>query len=322
MAAGTKGRDGRVGKGEEGGDDVAERAGVVPGEGAGGVVAHGEHVVGAAHADAVDPAGVEDADAVAFGVGVGGVGGEEEEAGVAEVVEEVLKGHDAPEKDRFWCRHLAGSSQVRRGRPTGETTLYLGPKWFRAFRDLEAGATEIMEVCSAIITGILQTEAYTRAMYLAQGVHPEDQQIEDTIKVRAERKQLLTREHPPRYSFVLSESALRRNIGGPTVMAEQLSHLAELALLPNVSLQVIPFNTQSYAPVRNNFTAFRFGRDRGEDIVYIELFDDAAYLDKPPETVRKYPELFRQLQGIALGPIESRNFILELAEHSPASTRG
>src|SRR5439155_12523119 len=164
----------------------------------------------------------------------------------------------------------------------------------------------------------LQTEAYTRAMYLAQGVHPDDQQIEDTIKVRAERKQLLTREHPPQYSFVLSESALQREIGGSTVMAEQLRHLAELALLPNVSLQVIPFDAQSYQHIATDFTVFRFGRDMGEDIVYIELFEDAAYLDKPPETVRKYPDLFGRLRGIALGPVESRNVILEQAQQSPA----
>lgn len=239
-------------------------------------------------------------------------------------LDKLLDLYDAPEKDRFWCRHLASSSRVRRGRPTGETTLYLGPKWFRAFRDLEIGATEIMEVCSEIVPGILQTETYTQAMFVAQGVHPDDQRIEDTIRVRAERKEILTRENPPQYSFVLSESSLRRRIGGHPVMAQQLFHLADLALLHNITIQVIPFDALSYAPMGYNFTVFRFGRDMGDDIVYIELFDDAAYLDKPPETVRKYSELFGQLRGSALGPVESRNFILGLVDQSAANsnTRG
>lgn len=226
-------------------------------------------------------------------------------------LEALLELYDAPEKDRVWCRHLASGSKVRRGRPTSETTLYLGPKWFRAFRDLEAGATEIMRVASEIMPGILQTEPYTRAMFLAQGVHPDDQLVEETIRVRAERKQVLTKKDPPKYLFVLSESTLRRQVGGQAVMAEQLRHLAELSLLPNISLQVIPFDAQSYQHLATDFTVFRFGRDMGEDIVYIELFDDAAYLDKP-ETVQKYPDLFRRLQGIALGPVESRNFIMGL----------
>jgi transcriptional regulator with XRE-family HTH domain len=240
-------------------------------------------------------------------------------------LEKLLELYDAPEKDKVWCRHLASGSRVRRGRPTGETTLYLGPKWFRAFRDLEAGATEIMDVSSEIVPGILQTDAYTSAMFVAQGVHPDDQQIEDTILVRADRRELLTRDNPPKYSFVLSESALRRQFGGPTVMAEQLRHLADMALLPNVELQVVPFNTQSYQPLSCKFTLFRFGRDMGDDIIYIELlYADAVYLDKPPETVARYSELFGRLHAIALGPVESRNFILGLVDQFAANpnTRG
>jgi transcriptional regulator with XRE-family HTH domain len=234
-------------------------------------------------------------------------------------LEALLDLYEAPEKDRVWCRHLASSSRVRRGRPSGETTLYLGPKWFRAFRDLESGATEIMEVCSEIVTGILQTEAYTRAMFVAQGVHPEDQIIEETIVIRSQRKAILTSEDPPQYRFVLSESALRRQIGDREVMVDQLHHLAGLALLPSVTIQVVPFDAQSYQHLGTDFTVFRFGRDMGDDIVYIELFEDAAYLDKP-ETVRKYPDLFERLRGVALGPVESRNLIMGLANQSAANT--
>ena len=226
--------------------------------------------------------------------------------------------YDAAEKDKVWCHHLASSSKVRRGRPTSEMTLYLGPKWFRAFRDLERGATGVLNVGSEIIPGILQTDAYIRAMFAAQGMNPTDQQINDTVRVRAERREILTRDDPPAYSFVLSESAVRRQIGRPEEMADQLRHVAEMALLPNITLQVIPFNALSYAPIRYTFTVFRFGRDMGNDIVYIELFEDAAYLDKP-EVVRKYPDLFERLRGIALGPVESRNFVLELADQFAAN---
>ncbi len=111
---------------------------------------------------------------------------------------------------------------------------------------------------------------------------------------------------------MLSESALRRVIGGPKVMAEQLRHLAELALLPTVDIQVIPFDTLSYEALGYDFTVLRFDHDSATDIVYIEMYDDGFCLDKP-ETVRRYVDLQRRLQAIALGPVESRNFMVELA---------
>jgi len=228
-------------------------------------------------------------------------------------LDELLRLYRASEKDGLWCRELAKGSRRRRTRATGETTLYLGPKWFRAFRDLEQGASQIMQVGSEIVPGNLQTESYTRAMFLSQGSNPDHQTMEDTVRVRKDRHALLTWENAAQFTFVLSESVLRREIGGPKVMYEQLRHLAELALLANVDIQVIPFATLSYEPLRNAFTVLRFDYDSATDIVYIELYDDGFCLDKPPETVRRYAELQRRLQTIALGPVESRNLIVELA---------
>ncbi len=123
---------------------------------------------------------------------------------------------------------------------------------------------------------------------------------------------MLTRENAAQFIFVLSESVLRRMIGGPKVMYEQLRHLAELALRPNVDIQVVPFDTLSYETLRYAFTVLRFDYSSATDIVYVEMLDDGFCLDKP-ETVRRYAELQRRLQAIALGPVESRNLIVELA---------
>lgn len=225
----------------------------------------------------------------------------------------LLRLYQASAKDALWCRELAQGSRQRRTRATAETTLYLGPKWFRAFRDFEQSASQIMQVGSEIVPGNLQTESYTRAMVSGRGSFPDHQTVEDTVRVRRDRQALLTRENPAQFSFVLSESALRRVLGGPKVMAEQLRHLAELALLSNVDIQVIPFDTLSYEPLRYAFTVLRFDHDSATDIVYIEMYDNAVYLDKPPEAVRHYVDLQRRLQAIALGPVESRNFMVELA---------
>ncbi|MGW1682608.1 helix-turn-helix domain-containing protein [Saccharopolyspora sp. NPDC002376] len=228
-------------------------------------------------------------------------------------LEALLVLYRASEKDKVWCRDLAQGARRRRGRPSDETTLYLGPKWFRAFRDFEQSATQVMMVASEVIPGILQTEDYIRAMFAGRGNDPNGKAVEDTVRIRQERQAILTRENAPHFSFVLSESALRRQIGDATVMREQLDYLAEVALLPNVTLQVIPFNTISYAPVGYDFVIFRFDQDTSTDIVYIEIYGDALYIDKPPEAVRRYTDLLSQLYGIALGPVESRTFVLEVA---------
>jgi transcriptional regulator with XRE-family HTH domain len=230
----------------------------------------------------------------------------------------LLELYKASEKDQLWYRELSRLAKPKRGRPSSETTLYLGPRWFRAFRDLETDASEIMEVRSEIITGILQTDDYIRAMFDAQGVDSADKIIEDMLRVRADRRQLLTKENAARFAFVLSESALRRRIGGPEVMAEQMRQLAEIAVFPNVTLQVIPFDSRSYEHLCTDFTLFRFGHEMANDIVYLEMYSDAAYLDKPPETVRRYAELFGRLRGVALGPVESRHLVEAAAEEYAA----
>ncbi|HET9255368.1 MAG TPA: helix-turn-helix transcriptional regulator [Pseudonocardiaceae bacterium] len=226
---------------------------------------------------------------------------------------ELLRLYQASTKDANWCRELAEGSRRRRTKADAQTTLYLGPKWFRAFRDFEQSASHIMQVASEIVPGNLQTERYTRAMVSGRGSYPDHQTVEDIVRVRRERQVLLTRQDAAQFIFVLSESALRRVIGGSKAMAEQLRHLAEVSLLPNVDIQLIPFDTLSYEPLGYDFTVLRFDHDSTTDIVYIEMYDNGVYLDKPAETVRQYVELQRRLQAIALGPVESRNFMVELA---------
>jgi Domain of unknown function (DUF5753) len=204
----------------------------------------------------------------------------------------------------LWCRELAQGARRRRTRVTAETTLYLGPKWFRAFRDLEQSASQIMQVASEIVPGNLQTESYTRAMVSGRGSFPDHQTVEDIVRVRRDRQALLTREDAAQFTFVLSESALRRVIGGPKVMAEQLRHLAELALLPTVDIQVIPFDTLSYEPLSYTFTVLRFDHDSATDIVYIDMYDNAVYWTSHP---RRYAATWSCSAGCKPSPWDRWN---------------
>jgi transcriptional regulator with XRE-family HTH domain len=193
------------------------------------------------------------------------------------------------------------------------------PEWFRMYVDLEAGAEEIRWVQAELIPGLLQTEDYVRAMHaeaLAAADDPEV--IESQIRTRIERQQRLVEDDAPTASFVLSESCLHRNVGGTEIMRAQLNHLAKLAQLKQIQIQVLPYRTKTYIRgVPFAFTLLTLGAPglgSPLDIAYVETYDDASYIDDK-DVVRSYASQWRRMTAAALGPAESVDFIREVAEH-------
>ncbi|MER7166457.1 helix-turn-helix transcriptional regulator [Micromonospora sp. NPDC000207] len=197
---------------------------------------------------------------------------------------------------------------ARAGRQRGRWSGYRNvvPDWFRQYLDLEADAAEIRWYQPEVVPGILQTEPYIRAM-----IDGED--VEQQITVRLERQKVIDRPDGPELNFILSESALRRDLGDRAAMREQLSHIATLGKRPNVTIQVFPLDAETYVVASFNFIILRFGEEIASDVVYLETFTDADYLDGP-EALRAYNRLWDGLRAAALGPAESRRLILRIAD--------
>ena len=90
------------------------------------------------------------------------------------------------------------------------------------------------------MTGLLQTEAYARALI---SVQPDITQetVSARVAARAERqKRVMVRDSPPSARFVIDELSLYREVGSPEVMASQLRRLLEVAAMPRVTVQVLP----------------------------------------------------------------------------------
>ncbi|MDV6011322.1 helix-turn-helix domain-containing protein [Haloechinothrix sp. LS1_15] len=227
----------------------------------------------------------------------------------------LLELYRASDEEARWCRDVLGGTTAKRGK-AAQATVLRGPTWFRPFRDFERDASEIFQVNVELVPGVLQTPDYIKGLFTSRGRDAEGAAADETLRIREARRTVLTRDEPPKFHFVLSESALRRQIGGPAVMAAQLEYLAEVARLDNVEIQVVPFDSQSYEHLTSNFTIFRFDSDSAHDIGYIELYNDAMYPDmnKNPELVRSLNDLFGRLRAVALGPVESRSLVVELAE--------
>jgi hypothetical protein len=161
------------------------------------------------------------------------------------------------------------------------------PQWFRAYMDLESAATLIRTYEGQLVPGLLQTEDYLRAVIGGAHLDESREEAERRVALRVTRQALLDRANAPRVWAVVDEAALRRPVGGPKVMRGQLERLIEVAELPNVTLQILPFDAGAHPAMVGAFSILRFAVQELPDVVYIEHLTNALYLDRR-EDVNRY----------------------------------
>ena len=152
--------------------------------------------------------------------------------------------------------------------------------WFQNYLDLEQSAELIRTYEVQFVPGLLQTDAYARAVIMLGHGTAKPTEIGRRADLRMARKQLLTRENPPRLWAVIDEAVLQRPIGGRAVLREQIESLLEASAMRNVRLQVIPFETGGHAAAGGAFSILRFPEQELPDVVYIEHLTSGLYLDK------------------------------------------
>ncbi len=190
---------------------------------------------------------------------------------------------------------------------------------FATYIGLEDGATGLSVYQSLVIPGLLQTEAYAKAVIAAlrmpdEGTRGHESSYLD-IRLRRQRH-VLQRDDPPQIHAVLDEAVLRRINGSVQVQREQLHHLVELGAAPHIRLQVLPLASGIHA-MEGTFVLLSF--PVGEDVVYLELNsalagdpDRGQFLDRG-EVAAPYRDTFDKLVGVALREDESLAFIARVA---------
>lgn len=183
------------------------------------------------------------------------------------------------------------------------------PGWFQTYVGLEGAASHISTYEVQFVHGLLQTDDYAHAVVTAghQAAIPEDE-VERRVALRLERQKLLLGENAPDVLCVLDEAALRRPFGSETLMDGQLKHLAEMSERPNVTVQVVPFESGGHAAESGAFTLLRFPESDLNDVVYLEQLTSALYLDKRDE-VGQYDQVLERLVDIALSPSATRDHL-------------
>jgi transcriptional regulator with XRE-family HTH domain len=185
------------------------------------------------------------------------------------------------------------------------------PPWFATFVGLEAGAAEERDYKGALVTGLLQTPDYARAIIGGDadggsGGRVPPGELERLVALRLERQQLLHQAADPlKLWAVLDESVLRRRVGGTAAMRQQLRFLAEVSQAPNITIQVLP-EDRVHPALDFPFCLLLFrDRRRIPGLVYVENFRKTVYLDNG-EDIRYYSAAFDDLTRAALTPDQSR----------------
>jgi len=173
---------------------------------------------------------------------------------------------------------------------------------------MESAASEIMTYEAQVVPDLLQTDDYARAIAAAEPGYATGEQREDAVTAKAMRRRAVL---PGRRLWViLGEGALRQAVGGPGVMAGQISHLVRLIDdLPGLTVQVLPFSAGAHAAAGSaSLAILRFPDAPSLGVVRLEALSGGVYLDRP-EDVARYIRAFTLLRAAALSASDSARLL-------------
>ncbi|MFI0482737.1 helix-turn-helix domain-containing protein [Actinomadura sp. 9N215] len=181
------------------------------------------------------------------------------------------------------------------------------PEWFSQYKELEQRARFIRTFEAQVIPGLLQIEAYARA--LISGVPTPD--LDTRLVRRMERQGIFTADPAPQLGVVVSQHALEWPVGSPEIMRAQLAALLEAS--ERHSVRVVPktFGTGAYPGLDGSFTLMS-GDDYGE-VAYTESPEGGRLVSSPPD-VMLFAVRYDRICGKALPEGPSRDLIRKVME--------
>ncbi|UQX02410.1 helix-turn-helix transcriptional regulator [Streptomyces sp. RerS4] len=182
-------------------------------------------------------------------------------------------------------------------------------KWFRRWAELEAEAIALNTYECRSVPGLLQTEAYARALVADVLPPPAPMEAESRIKARLERQALIHRTPYTVFSFIIDEAVILRQTGGPEVTRELIDHLVTVAELPNVDLQIMPLVSPHHAGLGGSFQLLEtqehewVGYSEGQKSGHV-IFD--------PKAVSDLHQRYAKLRIQALNPADTVGLLMRM----------
>jgi transcriptional regulator with XRE-family HTH domain len=191
------------------------------------------------------------------------------------------------------------------------------PDWFAAYVGMESEASVIRTYQCQMVPGLLQTEEYARAAFRGAPIPMRDDDIDRQVALRLARQAILTSDDPPLLRVVIDEGAVRRMVGGPPIMRNQIGRLIEDSHRTNIQVLLLPYSAG--VGFDGSFVILDFPPlpepypDAAEDrMVYVDTLTGALYLERPAE-VAPYSVAHEQLQALALAPRATRDMLSKVA---------
>lgn len=187
------------------------------------------------------------------------------------------------------------------------------PEIYSDYISFESEARGVSNYESLFIPGLLQTEDYARAVM--RGILPQasTDQVESRVTARMERQVLLSGDTPLHLWAIMDEAAVRRLVGGPAVMREQLARLREAAELPHVTVQVIPYAAGAHPGMPGSFIVLEFPDPADQSLVYIDSMAGDLFLEDDAE-IRRYILMFEHLRAAAMRPDETLTLLAAITQ--------
>jgi transcriptional regulator with XRE-family HTH domain len=229
-----------------------------------------------------------------------------------------------PRDIRDLCDLYGVTDEAERDRLTSLAQEGKQPGWWQSYElnqfaeyvGLEAAAISIKRYQSTAIPGLLQTYDYARVMLEAMIPKPTRERINELVEVRMTRQRLLTQSQPPNFWVVLDEAVLHRVVGGHRTMSAQLDRLIEVTNLPNVTIQIIPYEAGAHPAMDSTFSMLDFA-ESVPSVVYVEGLVGWVYPDSPQD-LTKYQQVFERLCAMALTPEASVELVARVGAHHRA----
>lgn len=179
---------------------------------------------------------------------------------------------------------------------------------FLRFLAYEANAARICYTATVVVPAPLQIEPYSRAMLgSSQIVAPSPAHIERLLDVGRQRRKILQGTHPPAIVAFLDESVIRRTVGGPAVMRDQLRHLVRVVESGRVSIRILPFSARTRPLARRDFILLTFADPQDPPVLQVEHTGGSVTFDEPSSfdsrkvaDLRSYQEAIGCLADVAL----------------------
>ncbi len=220
--------------------------------------------------------------------------------------------YDVPQEGREELRQMAHGGRSER--------------WWLAYGDFltpayadqiawEHEARQMLEYQPLLMPSLVQTPEYARSVTLGGATVHDPDQADALVAIRLRRQQRLfaEEEEPLRLTAIITEAALMFRFCGVAVLRDQMQHLIDLAVRPNVTILAIPFSAKQRGAYAGGMIWYDFPKPSSTAIAFLETVGTSLIRDGDLE-LRRVGRIFDHLRAAAMPPSESVELIASRME--------